>query len=161
ILREARAAAGVRHPNVASVFEIGEHEGQSFLAMELVEGPSSSAWAREANANDRMRAVIEMARGIAAAHAVGVVHGDVKPANVLVGEDGHVKLADFGLARVQRRAAQDADRAVGGTPAYADPRLSAGARPGPEHDQFAFGITALELLTGRHPFAGRIPVARR
>src|SRR5690606_35809813 len=68
---------------------------------------------------------------------------------------------DFGLARVQRRAAQDADRAVGGTPAYADPRLSAGARPGPEHDQFAFGITALELLTGRHPFAGRIPVARR
>ena len=159
ILREARAAAGVRHTNVASVYEVGEHQGQTFLAMELVEGPSLGAWSKDSSANQRMRAVVQMARGIAAAHAAGVVHGDIKPANVLLDERGQVKLADFGLARVERRRESDADEPVGGTPAYADPRLLTGAVPAPEHDQFSFGVTAWELVTGAHPFGGRPPKA--
>ncbi len=154
ILREARAAAGVRHPHVAAVHEIGQHEGQTFLAMELVEGPVAQQWARQASGRQRMDAIIGVARGLAAAHEAGVVHGDIKPANLLVDGDGHIKIADFGLARVLHRAG-DESRPIGGTPAYADPRVLSGAVPGPEHDQHAFGVSALELLMGRHPREGR------
>lgn len=154
ILREARAAAGVRHPNVASIFEIAEHDGQTFLAMELVEGPPVMQWARRAPISERLRAVVDIARGIAAAHDAGVMHGDIKPANLLVDEQGDIKIGDFGLARVMHRHT-DESRAAGGTPAYADPRLLEGETPDFSHDQYAFGITALELLAGRHPHAGR------
>src|SRR5262245_63050889 len=102
LIREARTLARLSHPNVVTVFDVGTHDGNVFLAMELVEGGNLSMWLRRAKRKqskviDRM---IEAGRGLAAAHAAGVVHRDVKPDNILVGRDGHARMTDFGLARV-------------------------------------------------------------
>ena len=116
LLREARALAQLQHENVVGVYDVGEHAGDVFIAMELVRGDNLRAWSRGAegkpkpSGTDIERAVVQAARGVAAAHRVGIVHRDVKPENILVGEDGRVRVADFGLAR-----------ATGAAPAHAAP----------------------------------------
>jgi serine/threonine protein kinase len=100
LLREARAMARLSHPNVLSVYDVGELNGQVFLAMELVEGATLTTWLRERRRSWRevLDVFVEAGRGLSAAHAAGLIHRDFKPDNVLVGNDGRVRVTDFGLA---------------------------------------------------------------
>ncbi|HEY1559145.1 MAG TPA: protein kinase [Kofleriaceae bacterium] len=167
LVREARAAALLQHPNVVAVYEVGEHDGEPFLAMELVDGMTLAAWLREPRSVREIAGVLAQAgRGLAAAHASGLVHRDFKPDNVLVDRSGRARVADFGLARAGKAHADDKPTAAGalgqltetgtlsGTPAYMAPELVDGAPPDARSDQYAFAITAFEALYGRHPFTG-------
>lgn len=162
--REARAMAMVVHPNVLVVHEIGRHEDGLFIAMEYVDGETLRRWlAREPRtAREIVAKFIQAARGLHAAHAAGLVHRDFKPDNVLVGRDGRVRVADFGLARevrdddARRHAAptigsESAD-ALGGTPGYMAPEQFADGTCGPASDQFAFGVAMYEALCNARPY---------
>ena len=149
--REAQAMARVSHPQVVQVHELVARGDDLVLAMELVEGTTLEEWQREARP---WRAVVEAylhaARGLAAAHRAGVVHGDVKPHNVLVARDGRVAVTDFGLARTAGRAAGP----VGGTPAYMAPEIHRGEPATGASDQFSLCVSLHEALHGARPFAG-------
>ncbi|HEY6174361.1 MAG TPA: serine/threonine-protein kinase, partial [Kofleriaceae bacterium] len=152
LLIEGQAMARLRHPNVVSVYDVGVASDRVFIAMELVVGVTLRAWQSRARP---WRAVVETylaaGRGLAAAHAAAVVHADFKPDNVLVGEDGSVRVADFGLASVVRASGRGR---IVGTPAYMAPEQHAGAAVGPEADQFAFATALWEALAGSRPFGG-------
>ncbi len=159
LLREARSAAALSHANVATVYEAGEGEGIVFLAMELVTGESlSSRLSRGALSLESLIDVGEgIARGLACAHAAGVVHRDLKPANVMLTDDGTPKLVDFGLARAPDRAAPNVAResftgTVVGTPGYMAPEQLRGDAIDARTDLFALGVVLHELWAGRPPF---------
>ncbi|MDQ3339527.1 MAG: serine/threonine-protein kinase [Myxococcota bacterium] len=173
MLREAKAMAKVDHPNVITVFEVGTHEDQIFVAMELVTGGDLRRWLDSASRSWReILAVCRQAgHGLAAAHRAGLVHRDFKPDNVLVGSDSRVRVTDFGLARaVDDRtrpsfgagvvpAHRPSDRltktgAIVGTPAYMAPEQHRGEAADARSDQFAFCVTMWEALYGQRPFAG-------
>ncbi len=151
LLREAQGLAQLKHPDVVTVFDVGTHEGEVFIAMELVEGESLDGWLRRQPRSWRQIArVLERAgRGLAAAHAAGLVHRDVKPANVMIAVDGAVKVIDFGLAHgIRERVVMK----LGGTPAYAAPEQLAGGEVDPASDVFSFCVTCCEALFGRRPY---------
>ncbi|MEZ4451846.1 MAG: serine/threonine-protein kinase [Nannocystaceae bacterium] len=176
--REAQAMAKLSHPNVVTLYEVGEHEGQLFLAMEFSTGPDLARWLQERGPTVEWRTVLEMflqaGRGLAAAHRVGLVHRDFKPANVFVGEDGSVRVGDFGIVlrgaaealRTEPLAgalgdlgstAEDTLTRTGvtlGTPAYMAPEHFAGGEVDARTDQFAFCVALWEALHGARPFAG-------
>ena len=149
LLREARAAATLSHPNVVTIYDVGEYEGVPFLAMEYIAGRSLRDYVGEASPDldRRIGWMGEVARGLAAAHHAGIVHGDVKPENVMVADDGAVKILDFGLAT----AVPDC---IMGTAAYMAPEQIRGEALDGRVDQFAWGVTAYELVTGRLPWPG-------
>jgi tRNA A-37 threonylcarbamoyl transferase component Bud32 len=160
--REARSVAALVHPNIATVFDYGEDEGRHFIVMELVDGRDLE---RILNSDGALAPT--RARGIAAkvcealghAHAAGVVHRDVKPANVIVSADDAVKVTDFGIARVADDAAMTATGAVLGTAQYIAPEQASDGPVGPPTDVYSMGIMLFEMLTGRRPFVGGSPVA--
>src|SRR5436305_573829 len=168
-LREARAAANIRHPNVARVTYYGEEEGECFYAMELVEGETLEARVRRDGPLPLAVAldVIEQtARALAAAEACGVVHRDIKPSNVMLESDSsgalRVKLIDYGVAKVMGLQTQSGSEQTHagfiGTPAFASPEQFAGAGQMPvdtRSDIYSLGVTLWYLLTGRTPFVGR------
>ncbi|MSW50221.1 MAG: protein kinase, partial [Actinobacteria bacterium] len=150
--REARAVAGLDHPNVVQILETGEDEAHLWLAMRLVDGPDLRVLLRRTGRLEPEQAVTiveQVAAALDAAHAAGLVHRDVKPGNVLIedgpGRDLHVELADFGLARAP--GVDDAE----GTPGYAAPEQLAGGEAGPAADVFGLGCVLYELLTGVAP----------
>lgn len=174
--KEAQAAAQLMHPNVTAVYETGIDDGVPFLAMEYVSGTTLRRWAKDLEAGpDRWRRVVEVmiaaGRGIAAAHAHGVLHRDFKPDNVLVGQNGAVKVADFGLAdfHVESSPLQSVDVTssdpssaldanarieIRGTPAYMPPEQYRGREGDERSDIYAFCVTFYELLYGHRPHAG-------
>jgi tetratricopeptide (TPR) repeat protein len=168
-LREARALAALAHPNVVAIHDAGEHDGGVYLTMELVAGRSLSAWLAEAPraTADVLAVIADAARGLAAAHRAGLVHRDVKPSNILVGDDGRTRIADFGLARDADAAAATtappareplgaavtATRHLVGTPAYMAPEQLRGEPADARTDQFALAQTTWEALAGAPPFA--------
>jgi tRNA A-37 threonylcarbamoyl transferase component Bud32 len=185
LLREARAMARLRHPNVVTVFDVGTDKGRDYIAMELVEGGTLDEWLQTKPARSAIiEALLAAGRGLAAAHAAGLVHRDFKPHNVLRASDGHIYVTDFGLARGQIEDGPELvaialpleEPASGsqprrkrdlvldspltqtgvliGTPAYMAPEQFAGATPDPKSDQFAFCVTAWQALTGERPFRG-------
>ena len=170
LVREARSAAQLQHPNVVTVHEVGEHAGTPFLAMELVEGVTLTNWLQEKRRTWReiVAMIAQAGRGLAAAHERGLVHRDFKPDNILVDRSGRARVADFGLARAgdatpSEPLAPTADDRLGrmtetgsiaGTPAYMAPELVDGAPPDPRSDQYALAVTLFEALHGQHPFAG-------
>nr|HEX4315953.1 serine/threonine-protein kinase [Kofleriaceae bacterium] len=166
VVREAQAMARLAHPNVVAVHEVGTFDGSVYVAMELVGGETLRAWtARVRPWRDVARVLIEVARGLAAVHAADLVHRDVKPDNVVIGDDGRARIADFGLAYRDRDRGNDggSDRdsggggdadGVAGTPAYMAPEVLRGGGGDAASDQFAFGVMAYELLAGRRPFTG-------
>src|SRR5215475_10631979 len=168
-LREARAAANIRHPNVARVTYYGEQDGECFYAMELVEGETLEARVRRDGPLPLALAldIIEQAaRALVAAEACGVVHRDIKPSNVMLESDPtgalRVKLIDYGVAKVMGAQTQSGGEQTHagfiGTPAFASPEQFAGARQLPvdtRSDIYSLGVTFWYLLTGRTPFVGR------
>ena len=169
LLREARAMAKIRHPNVVSVYEVGEHEGQVYLAMEQVDGGTLRDELRERRGESWKLIVerfIEAGRGLAAAHAAGLIHRDFKPENVFVDRDGRVLVGDFGLAGAHVEVGESGsepssldDRLtradmVLGTPGYMAPEQHEGAAVDGRADQFAFCVALYEALYGKRPFAG-------
>jgi serine/threonine-protein kinase len=164
---EARHAASLVHPNVASVFDFGELEeegsaGRPFLVMELVPGQPLSALLRggEAMVPDRAADIVAQASdAVAAAHALGIVHRDVKPGNLLVTPDGTVKLTDFGIARAASGAASITQTGqIIGTPYYISPEQAEGQPASEASDIYALGVVLYECLAGRRPFDRDTPI---
>jgi tetratricopeptide (TPR) repeat protein len=156
---EAEAAARLHHPHVVQVYETGEHQGQPFMVMELLEGGSLAQKLAQAPLAPRPAAELleVLARAVQHAHERGVVHRDLKPANVLLSEDGTPKVTDFGLARrLDLGSAHTQTGAVLGTPSYMAPEQAAGRarEAGPAADVYALGAILYECLTGRPPFRG-------
>jgi serine/threonine-protein kinase len=175
LVREARAAASLSHPNVVTLHDVGEHEGMPFLAMELVPGASlRERMGAPATVEEKLGWLRDIARALAAAHDSAIVHRDVKPENVIVQPDGHAKVLDFGIARrpaavVDVNAPTAApDDALGtlthagalvGTPRYMAPEQLRGEAVDARTDQFAWGVLAYELFSGQLPWGGADGVA--
>ncbi|MCA9649488.1 MAG: serine/threonine protein kinase [Myxococcales bacterium] len=184
--REARAMARLSHPNVVQVLEVGQHRGETYVAMELVEGRDAAAWlaAEPRRWSEVLEVFLAAGEGLAAAHAEGLVHRDFKPSNVMVGDDGRVRVTDFGLAAdvgsalggdttpaddEGDRSRDDEDEgltATGarlGTPRYMAPEQRFGARVDHRADQWSFAASLWESLYARHPFEderGRLDPSR-
>ena len=159
--QEARAASSLNHPNIVTIYEIGDMDGRRFLAMELVEGHSLSALVgRPVGLDAVARMGAQLARALSVAHAVGIVHRDIKPENIMVRADGYVKLLDFGVARLvpqpaATRLPDDAatrGRAILGTPRYMSPEQARGETVTGASDVFSLGVVLFELASGAHPF---------
>lgn len=186
LVREAQALARLDHPNVVRVHDVGVHEGAVFVAMEFVRGGTLKEWLAENPVGSRERfetaigLLVDAGRGLVAAHEAGLVHRDVKPSNILIGDDGRARVADFGIARAldsQPARSESPESAVSGeevllstddssagltgtgatvgTPAYMAPEQIGGGRVDAAADQFSFCVTAWELLFGVRPFAGK------
>ena len=184
-LREARALARLSHPNIVQIYEVGEHEGSLFIAMERLAGSTLREWVKREQPSwqRRLEVLVQAGRGLQAAHAAGLVHRDVKPDNIVVGDDGRARVVDFGLVRdlavgsserpasvdglglsaeasfdTTGSAPKDTLTAVGailGTPAYMAPEQQRGQACDALADQYAFSVTAFEVLHGVRPFHGR------
>jgi hypothetical protein len=160
-MREARAASAVAHPNLVTIHEIGEADGRVFIAMELIAGRTLRQRLVEGRLplDEALRIARELCLGVAIAHERGVVHRDLKPDNVMLAEDGAVKILDFGLAK-QRAAdpeqadTQTKDGHIVGTPDYMSPEQAVGAAVDERGDVFALGITIYEMLGSQRPFRG-------
>ena len=156
-LTEAAAVAAVVHDNVVQVHQCGEHLGRPFLALEYCPGGTLAEYLRGVRLAPRAAAelVLKVARGVAAAHAAGIVHRDIKPGNVLLDAHGNPKVADFGLAKVAAAADQTRGGGVTGTPAYMAPEQASGAGGvGRPADVWALGVILYECLTRARPFDG-------
>ena len=155
--REARAAGALSHPNIAGVFDFGQHEARYYMVMELAEGRDLARLLREEgplSPERSVRVASQIAQALAHAHAAGVVHRDIKPPNVIIGEADRVKVTDFGIARAVGESTLTATGSVLGTAHYISPEQAGGAEVGPAADIYSLGIVLYEMLTGSLPFTG-------
>ena len=164
MVKEARTLAQLSHPNVVAVHDVGEHDGEVYFATELVDGVTLAEWQIGRSTSELVGAWTQVARGLAAAHAAGVVHRDVKPSNVLVARDGRARIGDFGIAYRATPAADGAVEAlesqpamttvIARTPAYMAPEQKSG-RVDARSDQFSTAVAIVEALQGKRPSAGQ------
>ncbi len=185
LLREAKALAQLSHPNVVSAYDVGTLDQDVFVAMELVEGKTLKEWVQEDQPSvyARVEALVAAGRGIAAAHQAGLIHRDIKPDNIIVGDDGRVRVLDFGLARAalseEPPARGEANRPVPvlsgeltsggsflsspmtqagtivGTPGYMAPEQYLGGQVDEQSDQYSFCVTLYEVLYGQRPHGAK------
>jgi serine/threonine protein kinase len=169
LLHEARIAARVRHPNVISIYDVGQVASEVFVAMELIDGGTTLSTWLSRSGESCWRAIVEKfveaGRGLQAVHDAGITHCDFKPHNVLIGSDGRVCLCDFGLARAAAKPAARATRGesweIVGTPAYMAPEQYRGQPVDARADQYAFSVALYEAVAGIHPFRGSTIPAKR
>jgi len=167
--REARAASALSHPNICTVHDVGEVNGQPYLVMELLEGVTLRAHMGEKALETKAALAIaaQIAAALEAAHAKGIVHRDIKPANVMITGNGHIKVLDFSLARQTGTSVGEvglgeiltlesltAEGTVAGTPHYLSPEALQGARADVRRDLWALGVVLYQMLSGRLPFTG-------
>ncbi len=153
--REAKLAAQVAHPHVVAVYDLVTDDEGTWLVMEHVDGPALSTVVREAgplSPDDAARLLAPVADALAQAHALGIVHRDVKPSNILAAGDGGAKLTDFGIARGAEDATLTRTGLITGSPAYLAPEVATGEQANPASDVWALGATLVHLLTGRPPY---------
>jgi serine/threonine-protein kinase len=163
--REAQSAANLNHPNIVAVYDWGRAGTTYFIAMEYVQGRTLADMLHargRLTADQAADVAIEVAGALAFAHQSGVVHRDVKPANILIANTGQVKVADFGIARAVNSGAEDnltQTGAVMGTATYFSPEQAQGAQPDPRSDLYSLGIVLYEMVCGQPPFIGDSQVA--
>ncbi len=151
LLQEAIAQARVNHPNVVTIYYVGRHEGRAFLAMELVGHQTLASRIKEGPLEYGLISKIatRIGNALRAAFRMGIVHGDIKPNNILLTEQEQPKVSDFGMSRMLDK--DDASKTVGGTPNYLAPELLAGEKPSFQSDMYALGVTLFELTYGTLP----------
>jgi serine/threonine-protein kinase len=160
--REAKAASYLQHPNIVQTYDFGQTDGKYYIVMELVEGTDLRRYLRSRGILDTHMAVTiahDVALGLGAAHRRGVVHCGMKPQDVLIGRDGSIKLADFGIAFVVNTEQLKITGATLGTVYYYAPEQAQGEIVTPAADVYSLGIVLYETLTGRTPFDGDNPIA--
>ncbi len=162
-MREGRIAARLHHQNAVTVFDVAEEDGQPWLVMEYVDAPSLAAVMRDKGPlepREVARIGAKVAAALAAAHDAGIVHRDVKPANILVADNGTVKITDFGISRAVGDVTVTSTGFLAGTPAYLSPEIARGEDPEPPSDVFALGSTLYAAVEGAPPFGeGDNPLA--
>jgi serine/threonine-protein kinase len=154
---EAKAVGGLNHPNIVTVHDVGSSGGVPYMAMEYIAGRELAALTREGRPLPVAQALdlaVQIAEGLAYAHAHGVIHRDIKPANVMIAGDGTAKIADFGIARMRSSETRSEASAVLGSPRYMSPEQVLGRRADHRSDIFSFGVMLYEMLVGAPPFAG-------
>ena len=154
--REAQAAGNLSHPNIVKIYDAGEEQDIAYMAMELLKGDDLKKWTAKGNLLPVEKALEYMAVSAEAldyAHKNGVIHRDIKPANIMLLEDGALRVADFGIARIQA-SSKTATGTVLGTPYYMSPEQIAGKKVDGRADLFSLGVTMYELLTGERPWKG-------
>jgi serine/threonine protein kinase len=167
LLREARAAAALNHPNLAAIYQAGEDGDDVYVAMELVEGETVRRILQRDGPFPLERAIAisrAVLQALSRAHRAGIVHRDLKPDNLMIAEDDVVKVLDFGVARmdsadIAATATTEEGRVIG-TPGYMSPEQALGKQVDARSDQFAFGVLLTELLTGKIPFRGTTAMER-
>jgi eukaryotic-like serine/threonine-protein kinase len=155
--REARALASVRHPSVVDVFEVGEFNGQPYLVMEYLAGANARDWLLRHGPLPAEAVVTlgaQLCDALAAVHAAGIVHRDIKPDNVVLEADGSIRLTDFGIARMEVEASLTRTGGLIGSPAYMAPEQILGGAVDARADLFSTGVTLYQMLTGELPFQG-------
>jgi serine/threonine-protein kinase len=160
--REARAAAGLSHPNIVAVFDSGSDEGTHYIVTELVEGETLADRLRRDGPMPQAEAVavaVDIARALAAAHERGLIHRDIKPGNVMLLPDARVKVVDFGIARAAGSDTLTHTGVVLGSTAYLSPEQASGQPVDERADLYALGCVLYEMLTGRVPFSADTPIA--
>ena len=159
LLREARAASALDHPHIATIYEIGDHAGQPFIAMAHYEGETLAARLAHGQMplGEIARILTQVADALDAAHTAGIVHRDLKPSNLILTTTGHVKVLDFGLAKIETGETATQLTAAGstvGTAAYMSPEQAAGESVDARSDLWSLGVVTYEMLAGRRPFDG-------
>lgn len=165
-IQEAKAASALNHPNILTVYEIGEHEGQHYISSEYIDGTTlRERMKSRLSFDETLSIVVQTAEALSAAHQAGIVHRDIKPENIMVRADGYVKVLDFGLAKLTEIHESDGEEetrklvktnpgVVMGTVTYMSPEQARGKPTDARSDVFSFGVVLYEMLTGQVPFAG-------
>lgn len=159
--REAWAAARISHPNVVTVYDVAKDDGRPWIVMELIRGSSMADLLKADGALTPQRAAhvaVEVLAALRAAHAAGVLHRDVKPANVLLARDGRVVLTDFGIAMVEGTSALTMAGEMVGSPEFLAPERALGQQPGPASDLWSLGILLYAAVEGHSPFRQTTPL---
>ena len=158
--REAQAAGGFSHPNIVSVYDVGDQNGMYYIVMELVEGITLKKYIEKTGRMPEREAVevaMQVARGLEAAHEQGIIHRDVKPQNIIISREGKIKVADFGIARVT--STETISASTMGSVHYISPEQARGGACDARSDIYSLGITMFEMVTGQVPFDGENSVA--
>jgi serine/threonine protein kinase len=172
-IREAQAASALNHPNIICIYDIAIDNGRDYIVMEYVAGKTLDTLVPHTGMRKRelLKIAIQLAEGLSAAHAAGIVHRDVKPSNVMVSETGLVKILDFGLAKLTERAEISGDEVtrtlepktdagtIVGTFAYMSPEQLEGRKVDARSDIFSFGLLLYEMLSGKRAFRAETPMA--
>jgi serine/threonine-protein kinase len=157
LFREARSAGVLSHPNIVTIYDMDEADGLAYIAMAYVNGPTLEkilASEEPLSGAKMLRILRQAAAALDYAHARGIVHRDVKPANIMTDEDGSVKITDFGIAKITEGTQSTETRTVAGTPNYMSPEQVQGLAVDGRSDQFSLAVIAYEILTGERPFVG-------